>query len=165
VGASLQAALEKSDSGALTLLGQTTQQQLLIDGNQILEWQVQRAQDDIDSTQQSYNLAQQRYNFNSSQDFTNAAEILGTTLHAAAGIIKVIAAATTTVGAVAAVLPNFTFGAAGFGGSPVATVNDGGVHAAEAGHLAGLGLIGHRRPHRRCGRGGKHHWHVGAPQG
>ena len=43
-GASLQAALEKSDAGALALLQQTTQQQLLSDGSQILDWQVQQAQ-------------------------------------------------------------------------------------------------------------------------
>jgi hypothetical protein len=44
------------------------------------------------------------------------------------------------VGAVAASIPNFTVGAAGFGGSPVATMNDGGGQVARAGHMAGTVL-------------------------
>ena len=78
-GASLQAALEKSDAGALALLQQTTQQQLLTDGNDVLDWQVQQAQKNLDALNQAFKLAQQRYNFNNSQDFANAAEIIGTT--------------------------------------------------------------------------------------
>ena len=62
-GASLQAALEKSDAGALALLQQTTQQQLLTDGNDSLDWQVQQAQSNIDALNQTLALAQQKYNF------------------------------------------------------------------------------------------------------
>ena len=50
-GSSLQAALEKSDAGALALLQQTLQQQLLNDGSQILAWQVQQAQNNIQAAQ------------------------------------------------------------------------------------------------------------------
>lgn len=139
-GTSLQAALEKNDAGALALLQQTTQQQLLADGSQIFDWQVQQAQSNIDALYQALALAQQKYTFNTTQDLANAGEIVGTTLHAAAVLLKVIAAVTTTVGAVAAVFPNFTAGVAGFGGSPVVTANDGGTHAAQAGHMAGVSL-------------------------
>jgi hypothetical protein len=140
-GASLQAALEKTDAGALSLLQQTTQQRLLNDGNQVLDWQVQQASLNIDAITQSINLAQQKYTFNSTQDFANAAEITGTTLVAAASVIKAIVGALHMTAAVAAVLPNFTVGAAGFGGSPVATANDGGVHAASAAHYSGQALV------------------------
>jgi len=139
-GASLQAALEKSDAGALALLQQTTQQQLLSDGDQVIAWQIEQAQSNIDALGQTLKLAQQKHDFNAKQDLANAAEIIGTTLHVTSGILKVIAAVTNMVGAVAAVVPNFTVGAAGFGGSPVATVNDGGVHAAQAAHMAGVNL-------------------------
>jgi Tc toxin complex TcA C-terminal TcB-binding domain/ABC toxin N-terminal region/Neuraminidase-like domain/Salmonella virulence plasmid 28.1kDa A protein len=138
-GSSLQAALEKVDAGALSLLQQSTQQQLLADGDQVLAWQVQQAQSNVSAINASIDLAQKKYDFNNSQSI-NAAEFMGATLHTASGILKVISAATQTVGAVAAVLPNFTFGAAGFGGTPVATINDGGVHAAEAGHMVGLSM-------------------------
>ena len=60
-GTSLQAALEKVDAGALPLLQQTTQQQLLIDGNEILDWQVQQAENNLDGYEQALNLAQQKY--------------------------------------------------------------------------------------------------------
>ena len=140
-GASLQAALEKTDAGALALLQQTTQQQLLIDGDQVLDWQVQQAQSNIDAVTQSINLAQQKYNFNHSQDFANAAEYTGTTLVTTASVIKAVAGALQMTAAVAAVLPNFTVGAAGFGGSPVATMNDGGVHAASAAHYTAHSII------------------------
>lgn len=139
-GASLQAALEKTDSGALVLLQQTTQQQLLRDQGVILDWQVQQASLNIDALTQAINLAQQKYNFNNTQAFANAAEITGTTLVAAASVIKAIVGALHMTAAVAAVLPNFTIGAAGFGGSPVATANDGGVHAATAAHYSGAAI-------------------------
>ena len=93
-GSSFQAALEKTDSGALALLQQTTQQQLLNDGSDILDWQVQQATYNITALTQGVALAQQKYYFNNSQNFANAAEITGTTLHAVSGILKVIAAVT-----------------------------------------------------------------------
>ncbi|HTA43725.1 MAG TPA: neuraminidase-like domain-containing protein [Bryobacteraceae bacterium] len=139
-GSSLQAAIEKSDAGALTMLQQTTALQLLQDGDQVLDWQVQQAQANLDALGEALNLNQAKYDFNNSQSLANAAEIVGTTLHTASGVLKVISAATTMVGAVAASIPNFTFGAAGFGGSPVATLNDGGGQVAKAGHMAGISL-------------------------
>jgi hypothetical protein len=139
-GSSLQAALEKVDAGTLALLQQTTQQQLLSEGDQIFDLQIQQVQSNIDSLAQTLRLAQQKHDFNARQNIANAAEFVGTTLHVTSGILKVISAVTNMVGAVAAVVPNFTFGAAGFGGSPVATVNDGGVHAAQAAHMAGINL-------------------------
>ena len=139
-GTSLQAALEKNDAGALSLLQQTLQQQLLSDGDQVLEWQVEQAQSNLDALGQALALAVQKYNFNNSQS-VNAAEITGTTLVTAASVIKAIAAAFHMVAAVAAVLPNATVGAAGIGGTPVATLNDGGVHAAQAAHFSGQALI------------------------
>jgi hypothetical protein len=139
-GTSLQAALEKVDAGALALLQQTTQQQLLTDGDDVLQLQVQQAQKNIDGLNEAYNLAQQRYNFNNGQDPANIAEYTGITMHTASAVLKAISAATTVTGGVAAIAPDFTAGAAGFGGSPVATATDGGTHAARTGHMAGTAL-------------------------
>ena len=74
-GASLQAALEKSDAGALALLQQTSQQQLLSDGGQILDWQVQQAQSNVENMNQTLALAQQKYEFNSQQELANPWEL------------------------------------------------------------------------------------------
>jgi hypothetical protein len=95
----------------------------LSDGSDILDWQVQQAQSNIDALTQALVLAQQKYDFNNSQPMANAAEIVGTTLITAATVTKAIAGALKMVAAVAAVVPNFTVGAAGIGGSPVATAN------------------------------------------
>jgi hypothetical protein len=46
---SFQAALEKIDAGTLAMLQQTTQKQLLTDGSNILDWQVQTAQSNLDA--------------------------------------------------------------------------------------------------------------------
>ena len=135
-GTSLQAALEKGDAGAFALLQQTIQQQLLTDQSVIFNWQVQQAGLNIDAVTQSLNLAQQKYNFNSTQS-VNAAEITGTTLVTTANVIKAIVAGLHMTAAVAAVLPNVTIGISGFGGTPVATINDGGMHAAKAAHYTG----------------------------
>jgi hypothetical protein len=141
-GGSLIGALEKSDGAALATLQQTVALDIQHDMDQVFAWQVDKAQHDVEAQQHALAILQSKSDFNHSQAFANAAEITGTTLHAVAGVLKVIAAATQTVGAVAAVVPNFTVGVAGFGGSPVATANDGGVHAAQAGHLAGLSIAG-----------------------
>ena len=140
-GNSLQAALEKTDGGALALLAQNTTQQLLSDGSDILDWQVQVAQGNIEALYQTLALAQQKYDFNNSQPIANAAEILGTTLVAAASVTKAIAGALKMTAAVAAVGPNFTIGAAGFGGTPLFTANDGGEHIAKAAHYSADSIV------------------------
>ena len=63
--ASLQAAFEKNDAGALALLQQTTAAAAAQPtADQILDWQVQQAQNNIDALNQALALAQQKYNFN-----------------------------------------------------------------------------------------------------
>jgi len=131
-GASLQAALEKSDSGALSLLQQTTQQQLLIDGNQVLDWQVQQAEQNLAAAQESYNLAQQKYSFNTTQGFMNAAEVIALGLETTAIVLNGIAGFAHGTAAVAHAFPDITIGVQGFGGTAVAIVKDGGGNAGAA---------------------------------
>jgi hypothetical protein len=138
-GASLQAALEKSDAGALALLQQTLQQQLLSDGSQVLDWQVQQAQSNIDSLNQTLALAQQKYNFNSTQGPLNAGELISDDLN---GLMLGFSAGegiALGIAGIAAAFPDFAAGVMGFGGTPVATVTDGGSkvsYAAKCGQLA-----------------------------
>ena len=131
-GASLQAALEKTDAGALALLQQTTQQQLLMDGTDILDWQVQQAQDQIDNLGQALALAQSRSNFDGSQSFTNAWEDIGIGLDTAMVLLYTYAAIAEGISAISHILPTFVFGAAGFGGSPTANAGDGGPNVGNA---------------------------------
>jgi Tc toxin complex TcA C-terminal TcB-binding domain len=130
--------LEKTDAGTLALLQQTTQQQLLADGSQILDWQVQQAQSNIDALNQTLALAQQKYDFNSTQT-TNPAEVAGMALKAAAALLRTIAAAAHTTAAVVYLLPAGTAGAAGVGGSPQAAFTEGGKNAGDSSKAAGWG--------------------------
>jgi hypothetical protein len=140
-GTALQAALTSVDAGALALLQQTTAQQLLRDGDQILDWQVQQAQAKLDAQNEALNLAQQKYNFNSSQD-TNAWETTSVALHADAVLIKTIGAALQTTGGVTSLTADFALGGAGVGGTPLFHATFGGSALGRAAHMAGLGYSG-----------------------
>ncbi len=133
-GAALQAALEKSDAGALALLQQTLQQQLLIDGNQILEWQVQQAQSNIDALTQTLALAQQKNTFYTTQPFMNAGEIVETVITLLNVVDDAIVGGSEGMAAVAALIPQFTIGISGFGGTPHVSMAIGGsqIHSSLA---------------------------------
>ena len=138
-GSSLQAALEKSDAGALTLLQQTTQQQLLADGDQILELQVQQAQSNIDAVNAALQLAQDKHDYNAAQEI-KPAEIIGATLHVVAASLKILAAATKSVSSITHLAPLVVAGASGFGGTPIATISEGGKNLGDSSHDAGVSL-------------------------
>jgi Tc toxin complex TcA C-terminal TcB-binding domain/Neuraminidase-like domain/Salmonella virulence plasmid 28.1kDa A protein len=131
-GSSLQAALEKADAGALALLQQTTQQQLLDDGSQILDWQVQEAENNIDSLNQTLILAQQRYHFNSSQSWPNTGEAVDVAISTGIAAYYLAAAVSEGIASIAHLIPEFNLGAAGFGGSPTATAGFGGSNVGDS---------------------------------
>ena len=125
-GASLQAALEKADAGALALLQQTTAQQLLADGNQIQDWQIEQARTQITNFTQTKNLAQAKYEFYSTQEFMNEGENSANDISITTNVLTYAAAAIEYIGAITNLIPNFVVGASGFGASPVATAGVGG---------------------------------------
>jgi hypothetical protein len=135
-GTALQAALEKSDANSLALLQQTLQQQLLSDANQIFAWQVQQTQSNIAAIQQSIALAQQKYDFNSSQTLMNASETTGHDINVSFIQSYAIDAIAEGLAAIAVLIPDFMLGAAGFGGTPTAAGSEGGTKAAKASSYA-----------------------------
>ncbi|HKV94827.1 MAG TPA: neuraminidase-like domain-containing protein [Candidatus Angelobacter sp.] len=139
-GGALQAALEKVDAGALALLQQTLQQQLLADGNQILDWQIQQAQDDIVNLQQGVALAQQKFTFNSTQSFTNAGEDIELILNGTAIILNAISGVLDLVATAGHMTPSITLGAAGFGGTPIVAATWGGHNVGASSHSASNAL-------------------------
>jgi len=138
--ASFQAALEKTDAGALALLQQTTQQQLLSDGSDILDWQIQQAEDAIEATNQTLALAQQKYNFNTSQVYMNDGEATETSLNLKIGGLQVVFALAYAAAGIAAWSPDFILGVSGFGGTPAAQAKEGGSSFASAGALGASAL-------------------------
>ncbi len=139
-GAALQAALEKSDAGQLALLQQTLQQQLLIDGNQILAWQVQQAQSNIDALNQSLALAAQKFQFNSTQEFVSPGEAIAMALGVVVGALNAASALQTGLSAVLALVPDFHAGATGAGGTPHVKATFGGKELSAAAKF-GAGVL------------------------
>ena len=133
-GAELQAALEKGDAGALALMQQTLQQQLLVDGDQILDWQVQQAGKTIDALTQALALAQQRHTFFTTQPFMNTGETVEAALVILSMIDQGVVGVMEGLAAVAALIPQITVGIAGFGGTPHVSASWGGsnLHATVA---------------------------------
>lgn len=133
-GSLFQAALEKSDAGAFTLLQQTTQHQLLVDGNDVLDRQVQQAQNAIEVLQANLDLGNQRLSYytDQSHNVINFSESYALTLSGLSVVLNSSIATAEGLAAGASMVPYFTFGAAGFGGSPTADAGAGGKDAAEA---------------------------------
>jgi len=129
-GAALQAALEKSDAGALALLQQTTQQQLLTDGNDVLEWQVEQAANNVEALQQALALVQSRHDYNAGQSFMNDQENAANDISIALNVTGYIAALAEFIAVPIHDIPTFCVGASGFGATPVATASLGGKDAA-----------------------------------
>jgi hypothetical protein len=142
-GALLLSALTNSDADQLAVLTTTNQLELLQAADQIFDLQVQQAQSAIDSLNQALALAQQKFTFNTTQDFVNPFEVIDASINSALIINYGIVALAEWFGSVAALVPQFSFGAAGFGGSPTALAALGGkdYHAsATAGANAGKAL-------------------------
>jgi hypothetical protein len=125
-GGALLGALEKSDAGALTLLQRTNQQQLLNDANQILDWQVQQAELEIEAATQAVALAQQRFDFNDSQIFANDWETMQTVMNLDAIAINAVTAILDLTASAGHMTPSLTAGVAGIGGTPVVELTWGG---------------------------------------
>jgi len=138
-GALLLSATEKSDAAALAMLQQTTQQQLLSDGDQILQWQTEQAQHAIDALNQTKALAQKKFDFSTEQaaNFMNSAEQVAMDLNEAMLILKAVEVIAYFAAGVAFAFPQFLLGVAGFGGSPTAGAQEGGDNAGKIAQNAG----------------------------
>lgn len=139
-GAQLLSALEKSDASALALLQATTQRQLMEDANQIYASKIDQAQAAIDATNQAIALQQSRLNFYNGQSFMNPAQIVAMALQGVSIYVNASVAYTKFMAAGVHLIPYFTFGAAGAGGSPQANAGTGGKDAADSVSTAADGI-------------------------
>ena len=127
-GAQLLAALEKKDADALALLLPTLQQQLLVQQNQIYQWQVDAANAKLSAIGQAIAVQTTRNQFYTQHAtaFTNDSESTSITLQQAVIAAYEISAVVAGLAAILYVIPQFHAGAAGFGGSPFVGVVEGG---------------------------------------
>ena len=128
-GASLQAALEKADAGALALLQSSTQQQLLTDADQIFQSRADQAQNAIDALNQGLAVLQSTYDYYSGLPHQNEAEGIAASLSQLAFLVKHGVPILKGLASLFHAAPNAGAGVAGAGGTPQAQVTEGGSNA------------------------------------
>ncbi|MFL5694644.1 MAG: neuraminidase-like domain-containing protein, partial [Ktedonobacteraceae bacterium] len=111
LGAALLSALEKRDAEALALLRSSNEISLLKAIREIKKKQIDEANDALEALNKAWEIANERYNYYSSREFMNAAEIAITTLTSAALISQTIGIALDAYAGVAHLAPAGTAGA------------------------------------------------------
>jgi hypothetical protein len=131
-GALILAALEKQD--AETLAGLRANQELDIQTRMLdaKNLQVTEALDQITALTNQKAVVQIRYNFYSTIAFMNAWETAAITLQGAALIANAAGIVLDMTSGVAHMVPSFSFGVSGFGGTPTVTASFGGENIASA---------------------------------
>jgi hypothetical protein len=126
LGSALLATLEKKDAEELALLRSTHEisiQQAILE---VRTKQIDEAEGNIQALIKSKELAQHREKYYGGRDFMNGWEIAQAAISGGAIISEIVATVLDATSGGTHMMPIFTVGAAGFGGSPVATVSWGG---------------------------------------
>jgi Tc toxin complex TcA C-terminal TcB-binding domain/Neuraminidase-like domain len=133
LGSALLSALEKKDAETMGLLRQSQEILLLEAVKALREQQILEAKENLEGVKKSLELADLKQKYYQSREFMNVGESIAmilsgesTIIDAAAALGHLLAAGTRTV------IPQFTAGGAGFGGSPVATATFGGETIGDA---------------------------------
>lgn len=137
-GGSLLGAIEKSDGAALNILQQTIAQDIQHDMDQVFQWNIDKAQHDLDALNQALAIVQAKLDFNNEQGLANAAEWVGMIAKGVSAIIKTAVAATHATATVVYLLPEGTGGATGAGGTPHTRFTEGGKNAGDSAKAAGF---------------------------
>jgi len=118
LGEKLLSVLEKKDSEVLALLRSNHEIQLLEAISEIRQKQIDETEESIAGLQRALELAETKRNYYESRDFLNPWEAVAMGLY----LTSALAETTVAVGYIAAgglaLIPDFTIGGSGFGGSP-----------------------------------------------
>src|SRR5262249_55211843 len=125
-GALVLAALEKKDAEALGVLRANQELDIQTRLLDIKTRAVSEAQNQIAALQNQKAAVQTSYDFYANIEFMSAWETAAIRLQATALLGNGLAAVLDMTAAQSHLLPRYTFGGSGFGGSPVATVTYGG---------------------------------------
>jgi hypothetical protein len=129
-GALILSALEKQDAETLAVMRANAELDIQTRMLDVKTEQVTEAQDEITALQNQQAVVQVRYNFYSTVAFINAWEIAAMALQGAALIANGVAVVLDVTAGIAHLIPSFSFGVAGFGGTPTVTVSFGGENVA-----------------------------------
>jgi hypothetical protein len=133
LGSALLAALEKQDAEALSLLRQGQEARLLQAMRLVRAQQLDEAKANLEAAMKGRELAQLKRTFYATREFMNLGESLALSLSVDAAVMSTaIQLGYALAGTTRIAVPQYTWGGAGFGGSPVATLTHGGGTVADA---------------------------------
>ena len=142
LGGAILGALERRDAEALARLQSTQERALLEALRAVKQDQLAEARAQRDALVTARTMAVLRRDYYGSRELLNPAEAAGLALGGAAIATETAATVLELVAAAAHAFPSVTFGGAGFGGSPLATVTTGGESAGRVAASAAAALRG-----------------------
>ncbi|HEX4959442.1 MAG TPA: neuraminidase-like domain-containing protein [Thermoanaerobaculia bacterium] len=140
LGGALLTALEKKDAEALGLLRQNQEIRLLDAVKAVRETQLAEAKESLEGVKKSKELAEVKKAYYESREFMNAGETAAMVLSGVSLGVHAVGTVMDILGGALAGVPDFTVGASGFGGSPVATAKTGGSSFSKSVELAARSL-------------------------
>jgi Tc toxin complex TcA C-terminal TcB-binding domain/Neuraminidase-like domain len=141
-GALVLSALEKKDGESLSVLRTGQELDVLTRTRDVKVLQLTETSDQIAALRRQKEVTTLRRDFYRDIQFMNASEIIAISLQGAALVANAAAVVLDLVAGGAHVVPQFTGGAAGFGGSPMVTVTEGGDQVGSAASAWATGLRG-----------------------
>jgi hypothetical protein len=123
----LEQALASADGEGLQRLRSDHEGRLLREQQEAMRQEIQAAINAVASARKGKQMHQESQHFYAARPYMNAWEIAATASYGASLALQIVTAiGYAASGTIATAMPEFTVGAAGFGGSPVATVGKGG---------------------------------------
>jgi peptidoglycan hydrolase-like protein with peptidoglycan-binding domain len=132
LGEKLLSALEKQDAESLELLKSANEIALLQAQKTIKQNEIAQAAAEEAALEQTLASAQAKSDYYGSRDFMNAWEITSLSLASASALSQTAIAVGYALAGGLKLIPNFVIGASGFGGSPVASAQEGGQNIGES---------------------------------
>ncbi len=126
LGEKLISALEKKDVEKLSLLRSQHEIQLLEAVKEIRKKQIDEAVETIGSLNKAFDLADEKKTYYEGREFMNGLETASATLNGASALLSGISAIGELMASGFHLIPSFSIGISGFGGSPQVTMSIGG---------------------------------------
>ena len=121
LGSSLLQTLEKKDAEAISLLRSELEIKVLNAVKDMKLLQIKEAKEQIEVLKRTKLVTEERHKFYKDIEFMNTLEITSLTMNGVSAIAFTIGSIMEMTAGAMALIPDITIGAAGFGGSPVAT--------------------------------------------
>jgi hypothetical protein len=140
LGRNLLSALERKSAEELSLIRLNQAIELSTAAEEIKKKVIEETEESIKLLDHSLAAAQIKYDYYDSLDFMNPAETVGVALGTTSLVVQTSAVAMDLMAGILHLLPSFSAGANGVGGTPNATARIGGSNAGNAGRHGASGL-------------------------